>query len=296
MSRTFSEAKTFFNYAQLPQVAPIKLAGLAGMAASLFINWAGFATSATNIGVNVDLSDASIIKSLVAIRSIYIDNMGSSAAIYVQIPDTGYTVVAEANSTVWVPVYTNQYKFTVFALGIDPTNIPFSKILITDIPAPPAKNIELATAIQLWKASPVLARTGALNPQLGTPALGDQFTTGIISLQTDGATQVLFGTPLVAGNFIYVTSVYFTIQSYTAPGSSDAQNRLFFESTGISGIFFEEDISVKQSTVIQFMPILSIQGQWKLDASQTYRIRNQVLLGPGTGAWNANFSYTISTS
>jgi hypothetical protein len=296
VSRSFSNVASSFNFNQVPNVSPIQIGKVSGASAPLFINWANYSTVIANIGLNVDLSIASVQKALATIKSIYIDNMGSSAAIYIQFPDTGYTIVAQANSAGWFPVYTNQFKFTIFALGIDPTNVPQTKILVTNVPVEASTDIELATAIQLWKSSPLLARTGALNPQLGTPALGDQFTSGVISLQTDGATQVLFGTPLASGNFIYITSVNFTIQSYTAPGTSAAQNRLFFESTGSAGIFFEEDISAAQSTVIQFMQILNMQGQWKLDASQTYRLRNQVLQGPGTGAWNASFSYTITNS
>jgi len=295
MARGFGNVTQFQNYSPLPRVAAISLAGISGQSAPLFINWANFPTN-PNIGVLVDLSDASIIKSLTAIRSVYIDNMGSSAAIYIQFPDTGYTIVAQANSTVWVPVYTNQYKFTVFALGIDPTSIPLTKVLVTNIPAPPANDIELATAIELWKASPVLARTGALNPALGNPALGDQFAAQTISLQVNGQVLPLFGGPYPVGNFIYVTSAYFTVIGYQSSGGAASQNRLFFESTGTAGIIFEQDVAAPAAQFIPFIPILTINGQWKLDASQTYRLRNLLILGAPTGAWNASFSYTVAGS
>lgn len=293
MAQTFSNISKFYPFLGSLNPQAITLGHLSGNSVPVFLDWSLYGGTGDQ-AVSFDLSSAPFVKALVAIKSVYIDNMGSSAAIYILFPDTGYTIVAQANSAGWFPVYTNQFKFFVFALGIDPTAIPKTKILIANLPIQASTDIELNQAISLWKASPVLARTGALNPQLGVPALGDQFTGAVLPLQTDGAAQTLFGTPLASGNFIYITSVYFTIQAYQAPGSGPAQNRLFFESTGSAGIFFEEDIFLPQSQFAPLMPILSIQGQWKLDASQTYRVRNQVLLGPGSGAWNANFSYTIS--
>jgi hypothetical protein len=218
--------------------------------------------------------------------------MGSDSPMYVQFPDTGYTVVAKANSAGWFPVYTNQYKLFVIGLGIDPNNIPTTKVLVTNIGIEASTDVELESSVSYYLASPVLQRSGQFQPGFGVPALGDQESSVFLDPSVTGSTVGLFGTPLASGKFVYITCMYGSI-TLTGAGGGGATTRIIMESTGISGIFFLQDVAVIAGQVISSQPVISMNGQWKLDASQTYRMRTQVLAGLPVGAWNFSFSYTV---
>jgi hypothetical protein len=211
--------------------------------------------------------------------------MASGNPVYVQFPDTGYTVVAKENSAGWYPVYTNQYKFSVIALGINTSDIPITTVLVTNVAVEASVDVEIDSTIVNYLASPVNARIGSFQPGSGTPALGDQFITVSLNPAINNTTAVLFDTPLSPGEFIYVTSVYFTAY---LPSANTAVN-IFFESTGLAGIFWQGS-----APSIPFNVPLQIQGQWKLDASQTWRVRSVITEGAPQGNIDFNFSYTTN--
>jgi hypothetical protein len=289
MAQLFFNVKSF-AYQGTPNVAPIKIRNISGQSVPLLIPWGSYSISTSNIGINVSLDGQGVQASLQQIRSVYIDNMQSSCPVYIVFPDTGYVVVAKENSAGWFPVYTNQYKIAIIALGIDPNAVPTTKVLITNVPIEASIDVEIDSAISQFLASPVIQRAGIFNPSIGIPALGDQFQSVNLASQTNGATVGIFGTPLLAGEFIYVTSCFCTINMFV-PNTSV---QVTIESTGASGILFQQTITVPAGEVLLNSPFLEMTGQWKLDASQFYRVRNQIQVGMPIGQINFNFSYTIN--
>jgi hypothetical protein len=279
----------FFAYDGIPNIAPIKLRNQSGQSIPLIVSWSDYSTALPNIGINVSFAGA-IQTPLQNIRSVYIDNMGSSCPVYVMFPDTGYIVVAKENSAGWFPVYTNQFTLQIIALGIDPNAIPTTKVLVTNLAIEASTDVEIESAISQFLASPLLQRSGAFNPSIGVPALGDQFQGVFLAPQIDNNIINLFGTPLSSGQFVYVTCAY-AIVTNSGSGSSF---RIFLESTGISGIFLEQDVQCPPGSTLLNAPLLQMTGQWKLDASQTYRLRTKILTGAPNGALNFNFSYTVN--
>jgi hypothetical protein len=284
MTQNFSGVVSF-GYAGIPQLAPIKIKSVAGQSVPIIIPWANYTSFFSNVLINVDLSTSNVSTSLGQIRSVYIDNMGSGNPVYVQFPDTGYTVVAKENSAGWYPVYTNQYKFSIIALGINTSAIPTTTILVTNVAVEASVDVEIDSTIVNFLASPANARIGAYQPGSDTPALGDQFATVSLNPAINNTTAPLFSTPLLVGEFIYVTSVYFTAYM---PVANTAVN-IFFESTGLAGIFWQGSAPSAPLSVP-----LQIQGQWKLDASQTWRVRSVISQGVPQGNINFNFSYTTN--
>lgn len=285
MAQSFSGI-TNYAYNQKPTTAAIQLGSISGQCVPLILPWAVYSASSANLAVNVDLSDATITKALVSIKSVYIDNMGSSAAAYVQFPDTGYTVVAKANSAGWFPVYTNQWKCTIYALGINPNAIPTTKVLISNLAIVPQLETELEESISLWLASPVLARSGANNAQYSPPAIGDQ----VLSIGINPAGQVAPIFNNHAGNFIYITDLFVTVQDL----AQSSQFAFYFESTGTAGIIISTSVSTSATNVVSLATLINCHGNWKLDGSQSYQFRTEALAGAPGGLIQAYVTYTIA--
>jgi len=292
MSQTFTNITSFPYLGNVAGISaqPIKIKNLSGQSVPLVIPWALYSTSTFNIGVQVNLGGQGLQNSLQQIRSVYIDNMKSSCPVYILFPDTGYVVVAKENSAGWFPVYTNQYNFSIIALGIDPNNIPITKVLITNVAIDASVDVEIDSAIAQFLASSLIQRGGTFNPQIGVPALGDQLFSTSLNSAINGAVSTLWGTPLAVGEFVYVTSVFCTVNMFAANTTIQA----IIESTGLSGPIFNQVISVPAGSVLINSPFLNLQAQWKLDASQTWRVRSQVLGGAPQGQINFSFSYTIN--
>src|SRR6266700_177148 len=291
MAQSFSGIKTL-QYQGMPIPAAVKLADISGMSVPLAISWSDYgAASNPSLGVLIDLTPQNTAKALGQIRSVYMDNMVSQNPIYIIFPNTSTVVVIKPFSAGWFPVYTNQLQMTVYGLGFSPVGIiPLTKILVTNLPIPASTDIELDQAQQLWLASATISRGNTIyNQNLGVPALGDQFVQAVLDISTNGIVN-LFGTPLSSG-FIYVTDFNLFVGAQVVAAS---QCRLFFESTGISGVFMTEDFGVPIATFIPGLYIVSSRGNWKLDATQTWRVRNQFLFGNMSGAARYSFSYTIN--
>src|SRR5580704_7932466 len=96
------------NYIGIPETQGIKLAGIKGVVIPLLFQWIsyGASTAKPNINVLVNVNNQACI-AMDQIRSVYIDNLGSDQPIYVNFPDTNYTIAAKPNSEGWYPAYTN---------------------------------------------------------------------------------------------------------------------------------------------------------------------------------------------
>lgn len=275
-------------------VRAVKLQGIATAVVPINIVWSvyGASTLTPNVAVGFDFSAQAFV-SLDQIRSVYIDNLGSSSPVFVTFPDTSYTIVAKPNSEGWYPAYTNSQQFVVTGLGFNSASLPVTEVLVSNAVLPPAVNNEIDTSVAYWLASSQITRgTTIYNQNLGTPALGDQFTTAVLNLATDANIQSnLFGTPYTTG-FIYIVDCMVFIASPTT--AANGGNQLFFESTGIAGVFLAPTFSIQSTILTPGLAIVQQRGNWKLDATQTWRVRNSVQSGAMQGAARFDFTWTYN--
>lgn len=96
------------------------------------IDWALYGASSVNqqVGVSVQLvAQGATAPALDFIRSVYIDNTFSNVPVYVQFPDTLFTVVCPPGAVVMSPVATGVQQATIFAEGFIDADIP--KVSVT---------------------------------------------------------------------------------------------------------------------------------------------------------------------
>lgn len=275
-------ARSFDNFGQipyrgLPVLTPIKFRGIAGQAVALTFNWTalGAASATPNINVLINLETALISQKLDAIRSVYIDNMGSDVPIYVNCPDTSYAVVAKPNSAGWYPIYTNQMKLEIVGLGFIDNDIPVTRVLVTNLTIDPSIDDELTSAVALWRASRTISRGNTIyNSDLGIPALGDQTVQPSVALGSLNTTLIF---PVQTSGFWYINSYY----AYTTGINNNITKFLSvqWESTGVAGTLFVFPFTGVNATTFpnSLMPIcVATQNgmNLKLDATQTWQLRN----------------------
>lgn len=268
-------------YIGIPQPQPIMLSGIAGKIIPLLFQWLSYGASTTkpNINIYVSLQNA-LCKSFDQIRSVYIDNLGSDNPVYVNFPDTNYTVVAAPNSEGWYPAFTNAKNLSVIGEGFFTGDIPQTFILLSNIPLPPSVNVEINQATALWRASPVITRgTSIYNSSLGIPALGDQLQNShSADLSINGNTVALWGTPYASG-FIYLTNLQLNV--INLQNAAVASITLVVESTGVAGILIAPAFTCPGgggggSVSLANLLVMNLSGlQTKLDATQTWRLRVQ---------------------
>jgi hypothetical protein len=286
-------SRAFLGFGQAPYIGqpspqPIKLGGISGRIIPLLFQWLSYGAASSKPNINVLVSiDNFANKSFDQIRSVYIDNLGSSVPVYVFFPDTGYTISAKANSEGWYPAFTNARQFWVIGEGFLDGSIPQTYVILSNIPFQASVNTELDQAASLWLASPSISRGNSIyNSRLGIPALGDQLTSAFV-LTSAASTAALWNTPYPSG-FVYVTSLVATAFAFIAAGAGVGS--VVIESTGIGGTLMT--IQFVAVVVPLNSELLSLTGmQLKLDATQTWRLRTNVAVGTG-GQLILNSSYT----
>lgn len=272
--------RTFLGFGQVayigaPFAQAIKLGGISGQAIPLLFQWISYGASTVkqNINVLVDLNGKACAP-LDQVRSVYIDNLGSDNPIYVNFPDTNYTVVAKPNSEGWYPAYTNARTCWVIGEGFLSGSIPQSFIILSNIFMPPAVNVEIDNAVSLWKASSIITRGNTIyNTNFGVPALGDQVITPSLNCQgpVGGSIPNLFKTPFSSG-FVYLNAI--SVHAMNIQNSGVFQIAQVIESTGISGILYIFQFSGAAGASYVNSDLMTLSGlQLKLDATQQYRIR-----------------------
>lgn len=280
-------SRSFIGFGQLkyigvPFVRPITLEGRMGQVVPLMLNWLSYGASSNvpNINVAVDLSLNSVWVRLKQIRSIYIDNMGSDNPIYVYFPSTDYAVVAQPNSAGWFRAYSSDYRLEVIGEGFVTGDVPTTKILVANVDIAPAIDIEISQGIDLFRASATISRgTTIYNQNFGSPALGDQVTIPSVDCSILGTTAN-FGAFGSTG-FVYLVGLFFDFTNMSGPFAN-----VLFESTGIAGTLLNVG-SKAQDAFKAFAPI-----QWKIDATQTWRLR--VTAASTTGLCRCSCSFTTS--
>ncbi len=100
------------------------------------IDWLnyGVGDAKPDFGIVVNLQGISPALALVAVKSVYIDNLGSQVPIYVFFPDTGFTAAMPPLSAGWIPVITNQLKAAIYGIGFTDTNIPLTIVHFCNFP------------------------------------------------------------------------------------------------------------------------------------------------------------------
>lgn len=273
-------ARSFLGFGQQayigqPYTRPVKYRNISGVVCPLLFQWIVYGASSASPNVNVLVNlETQACKNLDQIRSMYIDNLGSSNPVYIYFPDTGETLSAKANSEGWYPAFTNEKKFWVVGEGFLNGSIPQTFVLASNLPLEAAVNTELDQSVALWQASPVITRGSSIyNTQFGIPALGDQlFSSDFLQLNGVGNGVLLWNTPYPSG-FLYVTSLI--VNTIGTSSAVPQTNQLVIESVGVAGILISP-IWQSQLVVpnIPTVPLVSMYGlQIKLDATQAWRAR-----------------------
>lgn len=124
----------------------------------IVIDWAayGVVTGTLSKGVLVNLQAGGVKAPISQIRSIYIDNSFSNSPIYVQFPDTGFTVFAPPGAIVTQPVVTNLLQARVVGFSFFGNTQPKTNILFMNIEMQP--NVSLAD----FSIDPVITPLGTL--------------------------------------------------------------------------------------------------------------------------------------
>jgi hypothetical protein len=272
---------------------PFSLGNLRGTCAPILLPWLIYGAATTNpaLGVKIDLS--SIATQLGIIRSVYIDNTGSDTPIYIYFPDTQTTIVCQPNCTQWAPAYTLGMTANIYGLGFFTGDIPTTSMLFTNLPIAPATNVEIPQGIELWKASNTISRgTTIYNTNYGAPALGDQFINVTLPINAGSQTQTVFN---FGTGFIYLTNFAVWSVGDIVISANPGTVPMFFESTGTSGIFWDETMLLNSDTNISF-EIFQTSGNFKLDGTQLWRVRvNPTNISNNTNI-QFNFSFTTNPS
>lgn len=279
-----------FDYIGAPFYRPLNYGGIAGMGIPLAFNWIsyGASTANPNICVKVSLKSQETAKRVPSIRSVYIDNMNSNTPIYVYFPDTQYAVVCKPNCSGWYKAYTGELAFWVIGLGFVTNDIPSTSIIVTNLEIENAIDVEIDSAVALWKASAAISRGNTIyNQDFGTPALGDQtvqytdFVTALNQILEVG----LWTTPRPSG-FIYLTHVDF---SAFAPAALAASFTFVVESLGISGILYTQGGQLYPNAPAKFLNFSAMNI--KLDATETWRMR-VIAFGGVSCTLTSSFNFT----
>lgn len=270
---------------------------------ALTFNWAadyGASTTNSNIAVPVNIGGGGTTRQkLDNVRSVRIDNLGNPVPVYVNFPDTNYTVVAPPNSVVRENVETGQFSAFIYAEGFTTGQAGSTAVYFYNYPSSPFLDAEIEQAQTLYKASASISRGLTIyNQNFGVPALGDQTTQAILDVTSAGNTIGLMSTPLASG-FIIITHIYLNLMSVGDNVVGFITPSLFFESTGISGVLyrwkFVSNLITDPGYRPDYVPIYQLQGgQLKLDATQTWRLRNDIACGGSVGFANIIINYTTS--
>ncbi len=246
---------------------------------SLLIDWTRYGGGSANpiVGISVNLQAGTPRQKLQRIGSVYIDNTSSPVPIYVQFPDTGYTITAAPNTSGWHIAYTNVLNCTIYAKGLSTGIVPMTRVFFTNQIVAPDNNPEVQNAIALWFASPTLARTGLFNTAYGSPGLGDQANLTELIANGVGANALVFsptqGSPvLTPSKFLLINAMMVNILSGGA-AAFDSGVRVDLTESGVSTVLYSWGWNSLAGIKAQFnLPTVS-GVNIKLDGSKSYSVR-----------------------
>jgi len=116
--------------------APINAMDKQSKVVRLDIPWTAYGASPVNqnlgVSVNLQAGQSGVTATLDAIRSVYIDNSFSPVPVFIQFPDTLYTVICPAFAVVMSPVFTFVQQFSIYAQGFETGQAPTTSIFCSN--------------------------------------------------------------------------------------------------------------------------------------------------------------------
>jgi hypothetical protein len=190
------------------------------------IDWIDYGVSSlvSRATVSLNLIAAAVQTPLDAIRSVYIDNTFSNVAVYVQFPDTKFTIVCPPNSVVMSPAFTNVQEAIVYAEGFRSGDIPATKLHFSSANA--AGFIVPSTgrqALLLFPQILTLNSTPGTSYNFNNMPMGAPQDRRLIVLVVTGY-RAAAGSALVSAALIggYTATVLNLVQKTSAPSASMA--------------------------------------------------------------------------
>lgn len=291
-------------YLQTPVAAPVKQFDTPTQKPSsvvLTFNWTVYfalMNSAANIAVEVDINaggtaQGGVIDKIVTAK---IDNSNSYNSILIYFADSGDVISCPPQTIVTLPCVTNGSACKVIAQGLATGFLPSTTITFYNYFVPPSIDPVVQLAYSQHLGSPTIQRnaTNILTPGFAAPALGDILDNKkIASVNNATVNTTILGSPGASGHYV-VTGYVLQVGFINVSGPTNAQ--CFFESTGASGILFENDSAF--STADNAKPsqtLFAMSGlQLKLDATETWRIRIIFANGWSSGFIFSYVSYTFN--
>lgn len=235
------------------------------------VYWQVAGNSPSTISIQMNLTGANAQVGVIdRIRSVKIDNTGSSVPIYIQFLDTLDVIVCPPNTVVTERCNTQSLNPIIYAVGLSAGFLPKTMIQFMNVWLPPNVDPEIQTVFPQWAGSPAIQRSNLLTPGYSSPALGDQVDSNNVSTGIAGSVNVL-QTPRASGVFV-LTAASIKLASGAA-ASSPAQNNIFLESTGLSGILYNMVVPSLGAT-FSLQDAYSQSGlQLRLNATEVWRLR-----------------------
>lgn len=152
-------------YIGTPYASPIGLCtppAMAPKSVRIDIDWSLYNAGPNNqrVAVIVNLlAQGSVQVGLDQIRSVYIDNTFSLVPIYIQFPDTLFTIVCPPGAVVMSPVFSNVQQCRIFGEGFAIGSVPYTSIHFSNvdrqgyfIPSDLGGNFETPVLLEWWQS------------------------------------------------------------------------------------------------------------------------------------------------
>lgn len=152
------------------------------------INWTEYGASAAvqqlGVFVNLQAQGQTTAAALDAVRSVYIDNTYVGVPVYVQFPDTLFTIVCPAYSVVMSPVFTNVQQFTIFGDGFQDGVAPLTNLFFSNVDRPgfyvPASLTGIPTAPVILRYLSTVSQNISGNLNIASVDIGEEDTDRLI--------------------------------------------------------------------------------------------------------------------
>lgn len=202
------------------------------------------------------------------IRSVVIDNTGVEWPVYLKFADTDDLVTCLPNSSIRVPVFTNQLACNIFAPDRVAGAVRITRIFFTNVYLDPLIDYEQAFSISQWFKTP--SDPLATVPSYTVPATGDKHLGSLMDASIGGVVTVLLAKP--SGTF-YITDM----QIYSwGLYRSDANKDFLLTFNDFTTATVLQYLFINVGTDLEMMrrrEIFNMSGpKWALDATHVYSI------------------------
>jgi hypothetical protein len=316
------------SYIGAPFNQPVQIAGTAGRAVKFNVTWLTYGGGSANQNIVISANcqagaGTNQTQLLDLIRSVYIDNTGNPLPVYIQFPDTEFTVTAAPYSTGWYPVFTNLFTLNIACLGLTNANVNNNGMLnatliyvtnirvvaYSDTALQSVENQELASPVSGGGSSIadvliVTAGSGLANGNLSVTGGGGENAT--VSARLDQFGSVIDVDLVDAGNGFITSPVIETSSGFVnypiyAPGVLNAgvivdYAGFLWEFLGDTGtntnapVYAGQAVNAGQYVTLNGFAYLAIANNWVL-------IGGIKIVGGGpSGAYSSNGIFKIECS